>query len=481
MAVFSLSVTNAGLSMITDTAFGGTIIFTGILMGSGSTSESAQSMSSLVKEEVSLPISSCTKNGNTVVLKTELQPDDVTETFIWREVGIKAKSSSDGVEILYAYGNAGNLGDTIPGPESGTLDERILEFSVIVGNTSNVVAELKSGLYVSKEELEIVAKGMIVTLTHSKEGTVHVFTGLEGKTGLVPCQFKSTAGYTEGDTATIDGEAYTIVLTSADEPETDLFITGRSIIVDVDTESKTINFKAGGGLTNGKLALADATEDTVFNGRTFYAGNSKEIRTGRAMATATNVTAAKMFAGVTAYNQQGQLITGNPAATNVTATKMFTGTTAFDRNGNLITGAPPATTAVESDVKSGKTYYDNNGVLKTGTRSTEPVMLHEGYLSLPYSTSEQTYTISVPSSASNWVFFTVCSKYASYGDSYYSLSGTITKFNHEYGSNFDGRIYLTVLNTTMMGSGWWTGSAIKIKKNSYGEACDIKYRFYGYN
>lgn len=260
MADFSLAVTDAGLSMITDTAFGGTIIFTGILLGSGSTSESAQSMSSLVKEEVSLPISSCTKNGSTVVLKAELQPDDVTETFTWREVGIKAKSSSDGVEILYAYGNAGNLGDTIPGPESGTLDERILEFSVIVGNTSNVVAELKSGLYVSKEELEIVAKGMVVTLTHSKEGTVHVFTGLEGKTGLVPCQFKSTYGYTEGDTATIDGEAYTIVLTSADEPETDLFITGRSIIVDVNTTDKTINFSSGGG---GSTAFSQAVTLTT--------------------------------------------------------------------------------------------------------------------------------------------------------------------------------------------------------------------------
>ena len=52
MADFSLAVTDAGLSMITDTAFGGTIIFTGILLGSGSTSESAQSMSSLVKVEV---------------------------------------------------------------------------------------------------------------------------------------------------------------------------------------------------------------------------------------------------------------------------------------------------------------------------------------------------------------------------------------------------------------------------------------------
>lgn len=392
MANFSLFVTNAGLSMITDTAFSGTIIFTRILLGSGSTSESPQSMSSLAKQEVSLLMTSIGKSDNKVTLKAILQPGDVSQTFIWREVGIMAKGSESGIETLYAYANSGSQGDTIPGPGSGTIEERVLEFDVIVGNAESVVAEFQSGVYASKEDLDKIQTNvtnitniiqqvtgvdpddpnaapdgsMVVTLTHEKSGTVHTFTGLGERTGLVPCQFKSTDGYTEGDTATIDGESYTIVLTSADEPETDLFITGRSIIVDVDTESKTINFKAGGGLTKAKLALADATEDTVFNGRTFYAG-SKVLRTGRALATATNVTAAKMFAGTTAYNQQGQLITGNPASTNVTAAKMFTGTTAFDSNGNLITGAPAETSAEADDIVTGKTAYDNSGKMLYGT------------------------------------------------------------------------------------------------------------------
>ena len=121
--------------------------------------------------------------------------------------------------------------------------------------------------------------GMVCTLTHAKSGTVHAFTGLGNRTGLVPCQFKATDGYTAGDTATIDGEAYTIVLTGEDEPESGLFVSGKSVLVDVDTESKTINFKAGGGLTGGKLALATATEDEVFHGKTFYSGD-KTLKTG---------------------------------------------------------------------------------------------------------------------------------------------------------------------------------------------------------
>lgn len=116
------------------------------------------------------------------------------------------------------------------------------------------------------------------TLTHSKSGTVHAFTGLSGS-GLVSANFLATASYTAGDTATIDGTEYTFVLTGADEPDTDLFVSGRAVSVVVDTESKTVNFKSGGGLSNGKLALATATEGTVLLGYSFYAGD-KTLKEG---------------------------------------------------------------------------------------------------------------------------------------------------------------------------------------------------------
>lgn len=116
------------------------------------------------------------------------------------------------------------------------------------------------------------------TLTHELVGTVHTFTGLSGN-GLVSATFKATGDYTAGDTATIDGEAYTIQLTGEDEPDTGLFVTGRAVQVTIDTESKTVNFKSGGGLSNGKLALATATEGTVLLGYSFYAGD-KTLKEG---------------------------------------------------------------------------------------------------------------------------------------------------------------------------------------------------------
>ena len=129
-------------------------------------------------------------------------------------------------------------------------------------------------------ELGVLADGnTVVTLTHSLNGTTHAFTGMTGKTGLVPCQFTPTANFTVGDIATIDDVEYTIQLTSADDPETNLFVTGKSVFVTVDTNALSINFKAGGGLTSSKLATTTATEDKVVQGYTFYSGD-KVIKTG---------------------------------------------------------------------------------------------------------------------------------------------------------------------------------------------------------
>lgn len=396
MAKFKPSLTTAGLRVLSEGLGGKEIKFTSIAIGDGEYSGSTSAITKLVSEKARAAISSVDVKSGEAKVRASIVYADLPVEFKWRELGVFVTDPDTQQEVLYAYANAGSNYDTIGGDQA--LTEMNVLVKVLVGEAANVTVNVQSGenIYAKKEDLDKIqtnvtnitniiqqvtgvdpsnpdaeppSGSMVVTLMHTKSDTVHAFTGLGERTGLVPCQFKSTAGYTEGDTATIDGTAYTITLTGADAPETDLFVSGKSILIDVDTEGKFINFKSGGGLTNGKLALADATEDTVFNGRTFYAG-SKTMRTGRALATATNVTAQKMFAGVTAYNQQGQLITGNPAATNVTAAKMFTGTTAFDRNGNLITGAPTKTNVQASDIARGKKAYTDAGALLTGTGLT---------------------------------------------------------------------------------------------------------------
>ena len=336
MAKFKPSLTTAGLRVLSEGLGGKEIKFTSIAIGDGEYSGSTSAITKLVSEKARAAIFSVDVKSGEAKVRAAIVYADLPVEFKWRELGVFVADPDTQQEVLYAYANAGSNYDTIGGDQA--LTEMNVSVKVLVGEAVNVTVNVQSGenIYAKKEDLDKIqtnvtnitnviqqvtgvdpddpdaeppSGSMVVTLTHTKSDTVHAFTGLGERTGLVPCQFKSTAGYTEGDTATIDGTAYTITLTSADAPETDLFVSGKSILVDVDTEGKLINFKSGGGLTNGKLALADATEDTVFNGRTFYA-RDKTMRTGRALATPITAKTDDVNPGVTYYNERGELMVG---------------------------------------------------------------------------------------------------------------------------------------------------------------------------
>lgn len=138
-------------------------------------------------------------------------------------------------------------------------------------------------------------------LTHSKSGTTHALTGLSGVSGTVSCVFTATAAYSAGDTITVDGTAYTIQLSNGEAAEDNLFVSGASVPVVIDTAGKKVNFKAGGGLTNAKLALATALVSDVAQGKTFYAGD-KTLKTGTAPIT-------KFASGVISFDGYGTITT----------------------------------------------------------------------------------------------------------------------------------------------------------------------------
>ena len=84
-------------------------------------------------------------------------------------------------------------------------------------------------------------------LTHSKSGTTHALTGLSGVSGTVSCVFKATAAYAAGDSIRVDGTSYTIQLSNGEAAEDNLFVSGASVPVVIDTAGKKVNFKAAGG------------------------------------------------------------------------------------------------------------------------------------------------------------------------------------------------------------------------------------------
>lgn len=83
-------------------------------------------------------------------------------------------------------------------------------------------------------------------LEYTKSGTTHQLTGLTGVSGIVNCLFTSSGNFSAGDTVTVDGEAYSVLLNNGQEPYTDLFVPGVIVSIIVDKENKKVNFKAGG-------------------------------------------------------------------------------------------------------------------------------------------------------------------------------------------------------------------------------------------
>lgn len=344
MAKFQLNLTASGVALLGQALTSKVLTFTQMALGDGAYSGSAMTRTALVSEVKRVDITSAemVSGGSEVLLRGVVTYADLPDTFNWREFGIYAQDPSGGADILYAYANAGDDYDTIGG--TGALTELILRARVVVSDASDLTVTVQSGslVYVSPEELEealaevdarftqitnIIQQvtgvdpsdpeaeppsgSMVVTLSHAKSGTMHNLTGLGGRTGIIPCQFKATGDYAEGEVFQLDGTPYTARQENGDTLSDGQFVSGAGVAAVVDTEGKRINFKGGGGVGAADLALATATEATVFSGKTFYAGESKELRTGTALSQAVSVTADNIPPGVTAYNQAGQVITGN--------------------------------------------------------------------------------------------------------------------------------------------------------------------------
>ena len=118
-------------------------------------------------------------------------------------------------------------------------------------------------------------EGAVQIYTHQKSGTIHKLTG-SGPNGRV----KLTANVAAGDTVQLNGK--TVPAYVGAETFTDAFageaLRGRWLSFVWD--GTQVNFKGGGGLSATKLALADATPATVLEGKTFYAGSDKTLKTG---------------------------------------------------------------------------------------------------------------------------------------------------------------------------------------------------------
>lgn len=130
------------------------------------------------------------------------------------------------------------------------------------------------------------ADQVISMCTHSKSGTVHTLVSKDRNTRYSLVRFVATADFTYGDTFRFGNASSPTVVTPKTEDgellNTGAFKKGSVVIAYTGDTAETVNtlfFKGGGGLSDAKLAAANAEPGDVRTGKKFYAGD-KTIKTG---------------------------------------------------------------------------------------------------------------------------------------------------------------------------------------------------------
>lgn len=131
------------------------VVFTKVELGDGLLDEgqSVDDMTALVHSVMSLPLQNFVNNGDgTARLRFVLDNNNLSKGFFNREIGVFAKVG-DGTEQLFAYTNAGNLADYIPGKES-PISSKIINLHIIVGNAANLTIVAENSAYVTKLDID---------------------------------------------------------------------------------------------------------------------------------------------------------------------------------------------------------------------------------------------------------------------------------------------------------------------------------------
>jgi hypothetical protein len=148
----ALTLTDAGYQLQVKAQTGTTLNFTRVALGDGvlSNDTSLNTMSALLSEKQTSKISSVTANDGAAEIKVYFSNKDLTESYYLRELGVFAKDSATGKEILYAVANAGDAADYMPAYGGSETIEQVFTIELSTGNAANVTAIFAESIYVLK-------------------------------------------------------------------------------------------------------------------------------------------------------------------------------------------------------------------------------------------------------------------------------------------------------------------------------------------
>lgn len=145
MAAFiNNDITTAGLIVLAKGVAGQKINYTKIVLGDGYLEEgqTPRTLTGVVSPKATVDITKLKINGDgTVAVGGIFTNGDETDGFYYRELGLYAEDPDPEVgEVLYCYGNCGDLAEWIPPSGGATIVEKTIDIVTAIGTATNVTA-----------------------------------------------------------------------------------------------------------------------------------------------------------------------------------------------------------------------------------------------------------------------------------------------------------------------------------------------------
>jgi hypothetical protein len=146
------------------------LTFSKIQIGDGELGgRSIQALTSLINPKKDIAITNMKKRLNTAIIGGVLNNSQITTGFYWRELGLFAIDSTTQAEILYCYGNAGNLAEYIAAGNGNNLLEKRIDIVAAIGNATNVTAVLET----SDAALVVIPENTDLPVSSRKNGKLY--------------------------------------------------------------------------------------------------------------------------------------------------------------------------------------------------------------------------------------------------------------------------------------------------------------------
>lgn len=130
------------------------LIFTKIVIGAGDMPASIPRATALTDKRLELAITKSVKTGDgQFMVQGLLSNKNLEAGFYAREIGLMAKASENGQEVLFSYTNGGNYVDYIP-DKNTPMDSYTFTITTVVGNAEKVQAVISDNGVASVHDLE---------------------------------------------------------------------------------------------------------------------------------------------------------------------------------------------------------------------------------------------------------------------------------------------------------------------------------------